>query len=71
NFATEPLYAYSGAFIWVNTFIGLGWKLNDKWNFVEYSLHHYVIRILTISAVVIFIVWLCLKKTKNASLLIF
>ena len=59
------LYAYSGAFIWVSTFIGLGWKLSDKWNFVQYSLHHYGIRILTILAVVIFIVWLCLKKKKK------
>ncbi|PDY98462.1 alkaline phosphatase [Bacillus thuringiensis] len=59
------LYAYSGAFIWVITFIGLGWKLSDKWNFIEYSLHHYGIRILIISTVVIFIVWLCLKNKKK------
>ncbi|AAY60332.1 DedA family protein (plasmid) [Bacillus cereus] len=59
------LYAYSGAVIWVSIFIGLGWKLSDKWNFVEYSLHHYGIRILTITAAVIFIVWLYVKNKKT------
>ncbi|MCU5276561.1 DedA family protein [Bacillus cereus] len=59
------LYAYSGAFIWVSTFIGIGWKLRDKWSFVEYSLHHYGIRIVTILATIIFIAWLCLKKNKK------
>ncbi|WP_306702928.1 DedA family protein [Bacillus cereus] len=61
------LYAYSGAFIWTSTFIGLGWKLGDKWDFVEYSLHHYGIRILTILVVIIFFILLYLKKQKKGS----
>ncbi|PGZ44912.1 alkaline phosphatase [Bacillus anthracis] len=59
------LYAYSGAFIWVSTFVGIGWKMGGEWNLIEYSLHHYGIRILTILSVVIFIFWLYLKRTKN------
>lgn len=59
------LYAYSGAFMWASTFIGLGWKLGDKWSFFEYGLHHYGIRILTILVVIIFFVLLYLKKIKK------
>lgn len=61
------LYAYSGAFIWISVFIGLGWKLGEKWRFVEYSLHHYGIWILIITVVVIAIVWLYINKKKNRS----
>ncbi|HHT7068145.1 DedA family protein [Bacillus thuringiensis] len=59
------LYAYGGAFIWTSTFIGIGWKLGDKWGFVEYSLHHYGIRILTIFVVFIFFILLYFKRTKK------
>ena len=48
-------------------FIGLGWKLGEKWRFVEYSLHHYGIWILLISAVVTCFVWLYIKKRKTAN----
>ena len=58
------LYAYGGALIWISVFIGLGWKLGEKWRFVEYSLHHYGIWILLISAVVTCVVWLYIKKRK-------
>ena len=60
------LYAYGGALIWISVFIGLGWKLGEKWRFVEYSLHHYGIWILLISAVVTCVVWLYIKKTANS-----
>ncbi|MGQ0420723.1 DedA family protein, partial [Bacillus sp. HC-Mk] len=49
----------------ISVFIGLGWKLGEKWRFVEYSLHHYGIWILLISAVVTCVVWLYIKKKKN------
>ncbi len=39
--------------------------------FVEYSLHHYGIRILTILTVVIFIVWFYLKKQKKTLVYLF
>ena len=58
------LYAYGGAFIWISVFIGLGWKLGEKWRFVEYSLHHYGIWILSISVVVTGVVWFYIKKRK-------
>ncbi|MFE7912512.1 DedA family protein, partial [Bacillus mobilis] len=53
------------ALIWISVFIGLGWKLGEKWRFVEYSLHHYGIWILFISVVVTGIVWFYIKKKKN------
>ena len=57
------LYAYGGALIWISVFIGLGWKLGE-WRFVEYSLHHYGIWILSISVVVTCVVWFYIKKRK-------
>lgn len=59
------LWAYGGALIWVSTFIGIGWKIGEKWSLVEYSMHHYGIRILTILSAIIFVSWLYFKRTKN------
>ncbi|PFJ14124.1 alkaline phosphatase [Bacillus cereus] len=59
------LYAYGGALIWISVFIGLGWKLGEKWRFVEYSFHHYGIWILFISAIVTLIMWIYIRKRKN------
>jgi membrane protein DedA with SNARE-associated domain len=36
------LYAYSGAVLWVSTFIGLGYFLGDRWKAVEANIHHYL-----------------------------
>lgn len=59
------LYAYSGVLIWVSTFIGIGWKISGEWSLVEYSIHHYGIRILTILSAIILLSWLYLKRTKK------
>lgn len=61
------LYAYSGALIWISVFIGLGWKLGEKWRFVEYSLHHYGIWILIISGLITIAVCFYLKRRRNRS----
>lgn len=36
------LFAYSGAVLWVSTFIGLGYFLGDRWKKVEGDIHHYL-----------------------------
>jgi membrane protein DedA with SNARE-associated domain len=37
------LFAYSGAVLWVSTFIGLGYFLGDRWKAVEGNIHHVLV----------------------------
>jgi membrane protein DedA with SNARE-associated domain len=37
------LYAYSGAVLWVSTFLGLGYFLGDRWKAVEGNIHRYLV----------------------------
>jgi membrane protein DedA with SNARE-associated domain len=37
------LYAYSGALLWVSTFIGLGYFLGERWKAVEANIHEYLL----------------------------
>ncbi|HEY2015488.1 MAG TPA: DedA family protein [Bryobacteraceae bacterium] len=55
------VYAYSGAVIWVSTFMGLGYLLGERWEAVEKNFHHYAM-ILTIGAAVLIAAFLIWKK---------
>lgn len=46
NFA---MYAYSGAFLWVSTFLTLGYLLGDRWEQAFHQIHHH----LTIAGVIV------------------
>ncbi|HDX9579444.1 DedA family protein [Bacillus cytotoxicus] len=59
------LYAYGGAFIWVSVFIGLGWKLGEKWRDVEYNLHRYGFWIGVVSIIIALIVYTYVKIQKD------
>lgn len=37
------LFAYTGALLWVSTFIGLGYFLGERWKAVEANIHHYLV----------------------------
>jgi membrane protein DedA with SNARE-associated domain len=37
------LFAYSGACLWVSTFLALGYFLGDRWEAVEQNVHHYLV----------------------------
>jgi membrane protein DedA with SNARE-associated domain len=37
------LFAYSGGIVWVSTFIGLGYFLGDRWEFVLKIVEHYLL----------------------------
>lgn len=37
------LYAYSGAILWVSTFIGIGYFLGERWKAVEGNIHQYLL----------------------------
>jgi membrane protein DedA with SNARE-associated domain len=40
---TFAIYAYSGALIWVSTFITLGYFLGERWKSVQANIHHYLL----------------------------
>jgi membrane protein DedA with SNARE-associated domain len=53
------LFAYSGALIWVSTFISLGYFLGDRWKVVEANIHQYLIGVAIACAILIigYFVW--------------
>jgi membrane protein DedA with SNARE-associated domain len=55
------LYAYSGAVLWVSTFIGLGYFLGERWEAVEKNIHRYAV-IFTIGAAILIAAWFLWKR---------
>jgi membrane protein DedA with SNARE-associated domain len=55
------LYAYSGAAIWVCTFIGLGYLLGERWKAVQQNLDHYLAGF-TIAGVILAVGYLAWRK---------
>jgi membrane protein DedA with SNARE-associated domain len=53
------IYAYSGALIWVSTFLSLGYFLGDRWKAVEANIHQYLLygAIACGVAVIAYLVW--------------
>ena len=37
------LFAYSGAVLWVSTFLSLGYFIGDRWEDVQRNVHHYLV----------------------------
>jgi len=66
--ALEPpqfaLFAYSGAVLWVSTFLGLGYFLGDRWRAVERNIHHYAVEA-TVAAAVLVAAWLAWRWWKK------
>ena len=58
------LFAYAGAFLWVSTFISLGYFLGDRWKAVEANIHRYLV-LATIAAAIALIVWLVWRKRRS------
>ena len=55
------LFAYSGAVLWVSTFLGLGYFLGERWLAVERNIHHYAV-VLTVGAAVLIAAWFIWRK---------
>lgn len=55
------LYAYSGAILWVSTFISLGYFLGERWEAVEKDIQKYL-TYLWIGGAVLVIAWLVWRK---------
>jgi len=58
------LFAYSGAVLWVSTFLSLGYFLGDRWEAVEKSIHH-DLGLATWIAVAAAAIWLALRWFKK------
>lgn len=53
------VFAYSGAVLWVSTFLALGYFLGERWEAVESNIHHYLVwaTIAGAIALALFLVW--------------
>jgi membrane protein DedA with SNARE-associated domain len=60
-------YAYSGAFLWASTFIGLGYFLGERWQTVSKNLHHgaAVVTVAVAVAVGAYLGWRKWRKAKR------
>jgi membrane protein DedA with SNARE-associated domain len=58
------LFAYSGGFLWVSAFIGLGYFLGDRWEAVEANIHHYLL-LATLAAIIALAAWLVWRKLRR------
>lgn len=46
------IYAYSGALIWVSTFLGIGYAFGEKWEQMAELVHGYVLEATIVAAVI-------------------
>jgi membrane protein DedA with SNARE-associated domain len=58
------LFAYSGAVLWVSTFLGLGYFLGERWEAVEKNIHHYAV-IFTVAAAILIAAWFLWKRLRR------
>jgi membrane protein DedA with SNARE-associated domain len=60
------LFAYSGAVLWVATFLTLGYFLGDRWEVVVREIHHYVLA-LAIAVFTLLGAYLVLRRRRRAA----
>ena len=64
------LYAYSGAALWVTTFLAIGYQVGDNWESIAEKVHHNLtaigVAILAVGAVYAGIRYLQLRRAKGA-----
>ena len=65
-FATFALFAYSGAAIWVASFLCLGYAVGDQWQSTSAEVHK-ILLIGTIVAICLFVALRFLRRGKNAA----
>ena len=59
------VFAYSGAFLWVSTFLSLGYFLGERWNEVEKNIHGYMVWV-TIAGAIALVGYLVWRKARRA-----
>jgi membrane protein DedA with SNARE-associated domain len=62
------LFAYSGAVVWVSTFIGLGYFLGERWKTVLRMVERYLLEAWIVAgvAVALYLLWWWRRKRRNA-----
>ncbi len=58
------LFAYLGAFLWVSTFLSIGYFLGERWQAVEANVHRYLL-MATVAAAIALIAWLVWRKRRS------
>lgn len=61
------LFAYSGAFLWVTTFLTLGYFLGERWEAVEKNIHQYLVWTTIAAAIVLLGYWVWRKWIRAKS----
>jgi membrane protein DedA with SNARE-associated domain len=56
------LFAYTGAFLWIATFLAFGYFLESEWTFVAHFSNHIVTPIIILSALTLFLFFYLRKK---------
>ena len=59
------VFAYTGACVWVATFIGLGYFLGERWKTVEGEIHRYAV-LITVAAAILLAVYAVWRKWPRA-----
>lgn len=54
------LFAYSGAVLWISTFLSLGYFLGERWEVVVKNIHRYAV-LATLSAAILIAAWFLWK----------
>jgi membrane protein DedA with SNARE-associated domain len=57
-------YAYSGAVLWVSTFLGIGYVLGDRWKQVFEDLHREILIIIVAGTLISWIIWYVVSRRK-------
>lgn len=55
------IFAYSGAILWVSSFMALGYFLGDRWEAVEKDIHHHIL-VVSIVLAILLVVYLAWRK---------
>lgn len=60
-------YAYSGAVLWVSTFLTVGYVLGDRWKQVFESLHREILIVVIVGVAIASLVWFVYSRRKAAA----
>ena len=61
------IFAYSGAILWVSTFLSLGYLLGERWEAVEKNIHYYLEWLavaIVVGAIGYLVWWKWIRKTR-------
>lgn len=60
------LFAYSGACLWVSTFLALGYFVGDRWEAVERNIHYYLVYLTVAGIIALAGYWIWRKRRARA-----